>query len=66
MSPIYDNLFILTILISVIGRFGLKVNKYLMYSGLHLLSYYDNINYDIIYPLFLISIYSVYKTIKFE
>jgi len=64
MSPIYDNLFILTILISVIGRFGLKVNKYLMYSGIYLLSYYDNINYNMIYPLFIASIYSVYKTIK--
>ena len=53
MSPIYDNLFILTILISVIGRFGLKVNKYLMYYGIYLLSYYDNINYNMIYPLFI-------------
>ena len=68
MTPIYDYKFIIYILISIISRFKLNINKYLIYISLYLINEMDIINYyydkKILYLLFIISGYSVYKTIK--
>ena len=64
-TPIQDPIFISSILLVIIGRFGLNINKYLLYSGIYifnniLINYYDK---KILYTLFILSGASIIKTI---
>ena len=67
MTPILDNEYYIYILISIIGRFGLNINKYVLYNSLYLINNYGIINYyydkKIFNKLLLSSGISIVKTI---